>query len=517
MVIEPRPRGDAPFDTTGIARDERGIAHYTDMPASLVEMFQSSVERAPTAEAVVEVGRPDPRRVTFRELWDRAAGVAGGLADEGVRSGDRVAILLPGGVDWVVGFLGTQLAGAVSVPVNTRFARPEIEYILRDSGSRAVLSPGTPLPVGAPRAVDHLGHDNLAAIFYTSGTTGFPKGAMTSQENVLANVETTIRVVGIDRAHGAAERGLISVPLFHVTGCNSQLLMHLALGATSVVLPFFTAREFLSAIVQERISFLAGVPAIYALSMAHPDFAVYDVSGVTRLTYGGAPMASELVHRITTAFPNARLGNGFGLTETAAISTFLPHEWATQHAESVGFAAPVVDLAVNPLAARDDDGVGELLVRGPNVVRGYWNNPEATAETFVDGWLRTGDLAEVDEKGLVHIVDRAKDVIIRGGENVYSVEVENALAGAPGVAEAAVVGVPDVVMGEKVGAVLVAVPGSTLDPRAVLNYLRKRLADFKIPQYVVVRAEPLPRNPGGKILKRQLREHTKWGAPLRGR
>ncbi|MCI2423611.1 AMP-binding protein [Saccharopolyspora sp. K220] len=516
-MIDSLPRGDAPFDTTGIARDERGIAHYTDIPASLVEMFRSSVERAPDAEAVVEVGRPEPPRVSFQELWDRAARVAGGLADNGVRPGNRVAIVLPAGVDWVVGFLGTQLAGAVSVPVNTRFTEPEIEYVLCDSGSAAVLRPDQPLPDGAPRAVEHLGHDDLAAIFYTSGTAGFPKGAMTTQENFLANVETTIRVLGIDRADGAAQRGLISVPLFHVTGCNSQLLVHLALGAATVVLPAFTVREFLGSLVDERISFVAGVPAIYALSLAQPDFADYDVSGVTRLTYGGAPMTPELAHRIATAFPNARLGNGFGLTETASFATYLPNEWATQHADSVGFAAPVVDLAVHPLATREADGVGELLIRGPNVVRGYWSKPEATRDAFVAGWLRTGDLARVDEAGLVYIVDRSKDVINRGGENVYSVEVENALAGAPGVAESAVLGVPDAVMGEKVGAVLVPVPGDTLDPRAVLDYLDDRLADFKIPQYVVVYEEPLPRNSGGKVLKRQLRQQIKWDVALRGR
>ncbi|HTF52841.1 MAG TPA: AMP-binding protein [Pseudonocardia sp.] len=511
-VVEPLPRGAAPFDTTGITRDQRGIAHYTDMPASLVEMFRGAVERAPDAEALVEVGRPDPLRLSFQELWDRAAKVAGGLADEGVRPGDRVAILLPAGVDWVVGFLGTQLAGAVSVPVNTRFAEPEIEYVLCDSGSAVVLRPGQPLPQGPPRSVEHLGHDDLAAIFYTSGTTGFPKGAMTTQENFLANVETAIRVLGIDRADGPAQRGLISVPLFHVTGCNSQLLVHLALGATTVVLPAFNVKEFLRTIVDERISLLTTVPAIYALSLAQPDFADHDVSGVSRLSYGGAPMAPELVRRISEAFPNARLGNGFGLTETASISTYLPHEWAAEHADSVGFAAPVVDLAVDKL---DADDVGELLIRGPNVVAGYWDKPDATRNTFVDGWLRTGDLARVDEEGLVYIVDRAKDMINRGGENVYSVEVENALAGAPGVADAAVVGVPDEVMGEKVGAVLVSVPGAKLDPRAVLDYLGDRLAGFKIPQYIVVREEPLPRNPGGKILKRQLREQTEWGVPLR--
>jgi acyl-CoA synthetase (AMP-forming)/AMP-acid ligase II len=179
----------------------------------------------------------------------------------------------------------------------------------------------------------------------------------------------------------------------------------------------------------------------------------------------------------------------------------------------VGLAAPVVDLA---LADPNDAGVGELLVRGPNVVDGYWNQPEATAATLVDRWLHTGDLARIDD-GLVHVVDRAKDLINRGGENVYSVEVDNALAGAPGVADAAVVGVPDGVMGEKVGAVVVPAPGATIDVAVVLAHRDERLADFKVPQYVSVSTDPLPRNPGGKLLKRTIREATAWGTPVRGR
>jgi acyl-CoA synthetase (AMP-forming)/AMP-acid ligase II len=511
-AVRPAPRGKAPFDTSGTRRDDLEIAHYTDLPASLVEMFRATVDRYPDEDALVEVGVPE--RVTYRQLWDRAARLAGGLADGGVRPGDRVANLLPAGIDWVVGFLGTQLAGAVAVPVNTRFADPEIEYVLSDSGAAVVLRPGQPLPEGPPRAVEDLGHDDLAAIFYTSGTTGFPKGAMTTQENFLSNAETALRVIGIDRASGPSLRGLVSVPLFHVTGCNSQLLVHLAVGGATVVLPGFDVRRFLHTVVDERINLLTTVPAIYALAVAQPDFAEFEVSGVTRVCYGGAPIAPELVRRLIRAFPNARVGNGFGLTETSSIATFLPHEWATEHADSVGFAAPVVDLAVDHPSP---DGVGELLIRGPNVVAGYWNKPDATRQTFANGWLHSGDLARIDDEGLVHVVDRAKDMINRGGENVYSVEVENALAGAPGVADAAVVGVRDEVMGEKVGAVLVPVPGTQLDPHDVLDYLEGRLADFKIPQYVVVRTDPLPRNPGGKILKRQLREQTDWGAPLRGR
>ncbi|HEY2223717.1 class I adenylate-forming enzyme family protein [Actinomycetospora sp.] len=503
---EPLPRGAAPFDTTGITRGSDAIARYDHLAPSVVAMVRASVERHPDVEALVEVGG---ERLTYAELWDRAARVAGGLVTDGVGRGDRVASLLPAGVDWVVGFLGTLLAGAVAVPVNTRFAPPEVAHVLEDSGAAAILRPGSPLPSGHPEALDDLVPGDLAAIFYTSGTTGRPKGARTTHGNFLANVETAIRVIGIDRAEGPRLRNLVSVPLFHVTGCNSQLLVQLGLGGTTVVLPTFEGGAFVRTIVDERIDTLVSVPAIYGLTLARDDLGV-DLSHVQRLTYGGAPIAPALVRRLQERLPRARLGNGFGLTETSSIATFLPHDRAAENADAVGFAAPVVDLA---LADTDEAGVGELLVRGPNVVDGYWAAPEATGATFVDGWLHSGDLARVDD-GIVRVVDRAKDVINRGGENVYSVEVENALAGAPGVADAAVVGVPDDVMGEKVGAVIV---GAGVDVRAVLDHLDTQLADFKIPQYVVVTTGPLPRNPGGKLLKRTLREDTDWGSPVRGR
>jgi long-chain acyl-CoA synthetase len=512
VAVEPYPRGKAPFDTSGIERDAAAVAHYSSLPTSLVTMLRASVERYPDVEALVEVSG---NRLTYRQLWDRAARVAGGLVAAGVGRGDRVANVLPAGVDWVLGFLGTQLAGAVAVPVNTRFARPEIEYVLGDSGASVVLRPGEPLPDGPPHADEALTPADLAAIFYTSGTTGFPKGAMTTQENFLSNVETALRVVGIDPAEGPELRNLVTVPLFHVTGCNSQLLLQLAIGGTTVVLPIFDVQAFLHTVVQERVNLLTSVPAIYALAIAQPNFAEFDVSRVTRVAYGGAPIAPSLVRRIKEHFPNALVGNGFGLTETSSIATYLPHEWAAEHADSVGFAAPVVDLSLEVLD--EVSGVGELLIRGPNVVAGYWNQPDATRPTFVDGWLHSGDLARIDDDGLVHIVDRVKDMINRGGENVYCVEVENALAAVPGVVEAAVVGVPDEVMGEKVGAVLVPVPGAEIDTDRVLAHLRERLADFKVPQFLVVRPAPLPRNPGGKLLKRRLREETEWGRPLHGR
>ncbi len=510
--VRPHARGAAPFDTSGVIRDGSGIAHYQDLPDSLVAMLRASVDAQGDTEAVVEVGGP---RLTYRQLWDRAARVAGGLRAAGVQRGDRVGNLLPAGADWVAAFLASQLAGAVAVPVNTRFAGPEIDYVLEDSGARYTFRPGEPLPEAAPVATEDLRKDDLAAIFYTSGTTGFPKGAMTTHENFLSNVETAIRVIEIDRADGPTLRNLVSVPLFHVTGCNSQLLLQLALGGTTVVLPAFDVQAFLRTIAEERVNLLTSVPAIYALALMQPNLADFDVRTVSRVAYGGAPIAPTLVQRIKQHFPQARVGNGFGLTETSSIATFLPHEWAAEHADSVGFAAPVVDLALD--GADPASGVGELLIRGANVVPGYWNKPEATASTFVDGWLHSGDLARIDDEGLVYIVDRAKDMINRGGENVYSVEVENALAGAPGVADAAVVAVPDPVMGEKVGAVVVSTPGAEFDPQAVITYLGDRLADFKIPQYFAVHPGPLPRNPGGKLLKRELRESTEWGPPVRGR
>lgn len=491
----------SPFDTSGITVGADGVKRYDGLPASLVAMLEGTVARSAGVEAVVEVGGP---RLTYRQLWDAAARVAGGLRNRGVERGDRVAIRLGNGADWVVAFFGTLLAGAVAVPVNTRFSDEEVAYVVGDSGARFVFVTAEPLPDGEPFAADGLTPDDPAAIFYTSGTTGFPKGAVTTHANFLSNCETCRRILvpGAD----APIRTLVSVPLFHVTGCNSQLLVAVWLGGTTVVLPQFEVNAFLDAITAERIDVLTTVPAIYWLAVNQPRFADVDVSGVRSLSYGGAPIAPELVGRIVTAFPAARVGNGFGLTETSSVTSYLPHEHV-DHADSVGFPAPVCDVRI---ASPSDDGVGELLVRGPNVVAGYWNKPAETAAAFVDGWLRTGDLARIDAEGRIYIVDRLKDMINRGGENVYCVEVENALAGAPGVFEAAVVGVPDDMMGEKVGAVLVPAPGATIDVAAVLAYLRERIAAFKVPQHVAVRSGPLPRNPGGKLLKRKIREETEF-------
>src|SRR5258707_4064642 len=276
-------------------------------------------------------------------------------------------------------------------------------------------------------------------------------------------------------------------------------------------MPVFDLQVSLNTLNPEPINSPPSVPAIFWLAMNQPCFPNIDTTGVRWVMYGGAPIAPDLVGRIAQAFPNARVGNGFGLTETSSVATFLPHEFAHVRPDSVGFGAPVVDL---DLFEADAAGVGELLVRGPNIMRGYWNKPEATAQTFVNGWLHTGDLARIDPNGFVQIVDRKKDMVNRGGENVYCVEVENALAAHPAVFEVAVLGVPDTMMGEKVGAALVLKPGVSAETGEIIKFAKERLAEFKVPQYLVLRSEALPRNPGGKILKKQLRENLEWGKQL---
>ena len=403
------------------------------------------------------------------------------------------------------------MLGAVAVPVNTRFTEAEVEYVVTDSGARFVLQPGEALPDGEPTVVDDLAPGDLAAIFYTSGTTGFPKGAMTTHENFLSNCETCRRVIHI--TDDVRLRNLISVPMFHVTGCNSQLLITIMVGGTTVIMPAFDVQHFLRVIVDERINILTSVPAIYWLAMSQPNFAEFDMGGIRWVTYGGAPTAPDVIAKLRASFPAARLGNGFGLTETSSVSTFLPHEYCEVRPETVGFTAPVVEVDLDDVDPAS--GVGELLIRGQNIVAGYWNKPEQTALTFVDGWLRTGDLARVDDDGFVQIVDRKKDMVNRGGENVYCVEVENALVQHPDVYEVAVLGVPDTMMGEKVGAVIVPRPGTNPDPHEIRAWAKAHIADFKVPQFIVLRSEPLPRNPGGKVLKPLLRQETAWGDQLR--
>jgi acyl-CoA synthetase (AMP-forming)/AMP-acid ligase II len=508
MIVE-IPRTDNPFPRTGISRDDNGIPRFDDLPPTLLDVLRSHVESRPDSEAVAEVGGD---RLSYRQLWDGAARVAGGLRAAGLRRGDRVAVRYPAGVNWVLAFWGTVMAGGIAVAVNTRSTRPEVEFVLTDAGVRVDLTADAALPDGYSYVEEGLGADDVAALFYTSGTTGHPKGVPTTHKAFLTNAENMIRCLGAPNDVGEGLRTLICVPLFHVTGCNSQLLTALYVGGTSVIMPALDLPTLAGLLSVERITFLVAVPAVYSLLLRNKAFPGADVSGVRWLAYGGAPIAPSLVHALKEAFPAATVMNGYGMTETASLMTVLPDSDVVEHADSVGYAVPAVDLGIDPIA--DDSRVGELVARGANVTNGYWDSPEATAATIVDGWMHTGDVVRVDDAGRVHVIDRVKDIIIRGGENVSSVEVEGVLLAAPGVADAAVLAVPDDVMGEEVGAVLYT-DGAQVDLAAVIGHCCGHLAEFKVPQYAVVVNEALPRTASGKLLKTRLREQVQWGPPLR--
>jgi acyl-CoA synthetase (AMP-forming)/AMP-acid ligase II len=509
VLISEISRKHNPFPTAGVSRDSSGVPYYDQLPATLLDMLAAQVDDRPDSEAVIELGGD---RMTYRQLWDRASRVAGGLRAGGLAPGDRVSVRYPAGLNWVLAFWGTVMAGGIATLVNTRSDQSEVEFVLSDSGARVDLTPDTALPDGRPYVTDRLASRDTAALFYTSGTTGRPKGVPTTHQAFLTSCENGARCVGLPAGLGEELRTLISVPMFHVTGCGMQLLAIMYAGGASVIMPTLNVDKLLTALAAERISFMVTVPAIYSLLLRHKSFAASDVSGVRWVGYGGAPIAPSLVSRLKDAFPQAKAFNGYGMTESAALMTVLPDSDAVEHADSVGYAVPSVDLGVVPFG--DDPKVGELAVRGANVTAGYWNRPQATADTIADGWLRTGDVVRIDEESRVHIIDRLKDIIIRGGENVSSVEVEAVLLSAPNVADACVLAVPDDVMGEKVGAVLFG-GEHDVDVNAVIDYCSGQLADYKIPQYVTVVADSLPRNAGGKLLKGQLRQQVRWGAALR--
>ena len=275
-MVQPAPRGRNPFDDTGVERGSAGVARYVNRPASLVHLLRSSVDRDATATAVVEAGGSS---VSYGELWDRAARVAGGLRRVGIDRGDRIAIRLPNGIGWVLAFFGAQLVGAVAVPVNTRFTEDEVAYVMKDSGASFTFAPGTVLPDGEPTVVEDLGPDDLSAIFYTSGTTGFPKGAMTSHANFAANSENAFRCLSTDRSEGPEISSLLSVPLFHVTGCNSQLIPLLEVGGrVEILASALDIDGFFEAVGSHGINQLVSVPAIYHAVMRHEKFADLDDS-----------------------------------------------------------------------------------------------------------------------------------------------------------------------------------------------------------------------------------------------
>jgi long-chain acyl-CoA synthetase len=366
-----------------------------------------------------------------------------------------------------------------------------------------------------------------ATIFYTSGTTGKPKGAVGTHRNMTTNLMSLFFINSRQSLRGATGMGdappgvdqnayLLSVPLFHATGCHSILVANTAAGNKLVMMHHWDPERALELIEREQITTFGGVPAMVMQVIDSPSFDKRDTSSVRAVAYGGAPAPPELVRRIKEHFPVSAPSNGYGLTETSSVTTMNSGDDYVRKPESVGPPVPVCDVRIVPEGydaeePADDlpsgpDVVGELWIKGPNVVRGYWNKPEATATSFTRGWLHSGDVARIDEEGFVYIVDRAKDMVIRGGENVYSVEVESALFEHAAVSDCAVIGVPHEVLGEEVGAVVVLRPGTKVTSEELARHVRERLAGFKVPTHFWFRSDPLPRNPQGKILKRELRE-----------
>ncbi|MBB5784072.1 class I adenylate-forming enzyme family protein [Nonomuraea jabiensis] len=490
----------------------------------------------------------EDEHITFEDHFRRAATLANRLVEEyGVRKGDRVGVAMRNYPEWVVSLSAALAAGAIAVPLNAWWTEAELAYGVRDSGAKVLIADGeravrlaatgVPLivargevPEGARGFDDVLGEvaadvtlpavelapEDPATIFYTSGTTGSPKGALGSHRNlgqspmtVAFGLMRAVAMAGKDVAAAAGTRRvtLLTVPLFHVTGCFSALTTTMFAGGGLVLMYKWDPEQALRLIERERVTAMIGVPTNAWQLMSHPDFGKYDLSSLTTLGYGGAPAPPKLLERITRNLPNRAPSNGYGMTETTALA--IGNGGADYHAkpDSIGLPSPVVDVrVVDPMGTELPPGeVGELCVRGPNVILGYWNKPEATAETFVQGWLHTGDLAKIDEEGFVYIVDRAKDMVIRGGENVYCAEVEAALFEHPAVDDAAVIGVPHDELGEEVGAVIRLAPGTTVATEDLQSFLKDRIAKFKIPAHIWFREGELPRNPGGKILKTHLR------------
>jgi long-chain acyl-CoA synthetase len=369
--------------------------------------------------------------------------------------------------------------------------------------------------------------DDDATIFYTSGTTGSPKGALGTHRNLVTNVGNS----GFIRARAQLRKGLtpvppgpnvpqlvtlLSVPLFHVTGSHSTLAFATHIGSKLVLMYKWTPERALQLIERERINTFGGVPSMAWQVLEAPGREQHDLSSITGVNYGGAPSAPELVRQLKQVFPEASPSNGYGLTETSALATGNTGVDYQRKPDSVGPPLPVCDARVVGEDGRDVPAgeIGELWMRGPNIVKGYWNKPKETAQTFGDGWLRTGDLVRIDDEGFVYVLDRAKDMLIRGGENIYCVEVENVLYQHPDVMDAAVVGLPHRVLGEEVAAVVQLKPDSQVTPEQLQRHAAAHLAAFKVPVRIELRGEPLPRNANGKILKRQLRSELE--APSKG-
>ncbi|SEP07749.1 Acyl-CoA synthetase (AMP-forming)/AMP-acid ligase II [Methylobacterium sp. ap11] len=503
----------------------------------------------------------EDERATFEAFGRATLALAADLIRGGVRPGDRVAVAMRNLPEWPVAFFAAILAGAVVTPLNAWWTGPELDHGFLDSGAsvaivdeerwariaerraaypalarvllaRAPVAPGTEslsdiigpvaewagLPEGSLPEVA-VGPEDVSTLFYTSGTTGRSKGAIGTHRagacGVMAHPFSAARAflrrgepVPAPDPAAPQRAALLSIPLFHVTGCFATLVPNLYRGGRLVMMRRWDLARAMALIERERCTSAGGVPTIAFQLLDGMAAGTHDLSSLETISYGGAPAPAELVRRLRAAFPKAQPATGWGMTETSGTFTHHQGEDYVHRPDSCGPALPVCETrAVDPEGRTLPPGeVGELWVKGPNVVAGYWNRPDADAEVMREGWLRTGDLARIDEEGFVTIVDRAKDMLIRGGENIYCGEVESVLYEHPAVVDAALVGIPHPTLGEEPGAVVAIARGAQTSEEELRAFVAARLASFKVPVRVLLHEEILPRNPNGKILKSELKK-----------
>lgn len=514
--------------------DNRLIKVYQNRPKNLLSVLDHTVFRFPDKEAIV----CNNQRLTYEQFRKQVNDAAFVLSTEyGISRGDRVALLLGNNIEFCISIFAVSQLGAITVPLNNRLKSSELEFMLNHSGSRALIvekqywqnitqikkklltvkdvffvgdeAPDgasdfkalLAAPAGKTISVD-AGEEDIAFIMFTSGTTGTPKGAMGTHMGMIHSAINYVQVFQTT----PEDRTLLVVPLFHVTGLIGQLIHMIYVGGTVVLMREYKTELMIEFMSRENITFTFVVPTIYVLMLMNPNLDKCNLNSYRIAAYGGAPMSLDTIRKLSERFPKLKLHNAYGATETSSPATLLPSKDALNKASSVGLPVPVGDLKVvdengNTLPPNE---VGELWVKGPMVVPGYWENPEANAREFTDGFWHSGDLARIEKEGYVYIMDRKKDMINRGGEKIFCLEVEDVLYSHPKVLEAAVVGVPDEIFGEQVKAVVIPKPGQSLSEDEIRQWLAERLADYKVPKYVEF-SDQLPRNPGGKVLKALLK------------
>jgi long-chain acyl-CoA synthetase len=535
----------APFELADVT--VAGISYHTfkNAPQNMRQIFGSARARGDQVFLVYE-----DERWSFKDVMANVDALAAALVTRyGVQKGDRVAIGMRNYPEWVVAFAAILSIGAISVSLNAWWTEEELSFALDDCGASVLIADrerveraepawrrrGTSViavrceqvadgadryedvvELGTPMPAVEIDPDDDATILYTSGTTGTPKGAVSTHRAIVQALMAFGCRAAVDQARAPAGSGapglapvlILVVPLFHVTGSIPVMLSSFSAGMRLVMMYRWDPETALRLIERERVTTFVGVPTQSWDLMESPNFAKYDTSSLTNVGGGGAPAPPALVKRVDEGFPTGRPTIGYGMTETNAYGPGNSGADYLSHPTSTGRLVPIVELEIR---GDDDQAVptgerGEIWFKGPNLVRGYWNRPDATAETIVDGWLRTGDIGHVDADGFVYVEDRAKDMVLRGGENIYSAEVEAAIYEHPAVYEAAVFGVPDPRLGEQVAATVVLKEGQVLGAEELQRHVATKLAAFKVPTIVIFTDERLPRSATGKILKRELRD-----------